>query len=233
MNPWWTHSLSQCDSLMLVFDVSSALPCPPFHYSLFHVLHLTFHVILLCSQELDFIQQLAQVLLTDFCLLTLHQGNLRSQIKGQPCIIKVNLSRIKDMNKTDWLQVIARVHMVVSLFFSFFFTKVGLFVYYDQHLFALCTLDHTFLLMCSNMCSCPWRKYRCWNSVSSLSGFTRPLCSMLTTLRKPSKHRTRPANMRPWKHRARLWQHNHTHTCWAVAQNWPCCCVWNTLAELP
>lgn len=46
---------------------------------------------------------------------------------------------------------------------------------------------HTFLLMCSSMCSCPWRKYRCWNSVSSLSGFTRPLCSMFTTLRKPSK----------------------------------------------
>lgn len=43
--------------------------------------------------------------------------------------------------------------------------------------------------MCSNMCSCPWRKYRCWNSVSSLSGFTRPLCSMFTTLRKPSRHK--------------------------------------------
>ena len=44
----------------------------------------------------------------------------------------------------------------------------------------------TFLLMFSRSCSWPRRKHGCWNSVSSLSGLTRPPCSMWTTFRKPS-----------------------------------------------
>lgn len=46
----------------------------------------------------------------------------------------------------------------------------------------------TFLLMFSRSCSWPRRKHGCWNSVSSLSGLTRPPCSMWTTFRKPSAH---------------------------------------------
>lgn len=45
----------------------------------------------------------------------------------------------------------------------------------------------TLRLMFSSRCSCPLTKNGCWNSVSSLSGFTKPPCSMWTTLRKPSK----------------------------------------------
>lgn len=47
----------------------------------------------------------------------------------------------------------------------------------------------TFLLMCSRRCSWPCRKQRCWNSVSSRSGLTRPPCSMFTTFLKPSAWR--------------------------------------------
>lgn len=46
----------------------------------------------------------------------------------------------------------------------------------------------TFLLMFSRSCSWPRRKQGCWNSVSSLSGLTKPPCSMWTTFRKPSAH---------------------------------------------
>lgn len=45
--------------------------------SLFHVLHLTLHVVLLSSEKLDFIQQFAEVLLANFGLFTLHNGYLR------------------------------------------------------------------------------------------------------------------------------------------------------------
>lgn len=48
-------------------------------YSLFHVLHLTFHVVLLCSEKLDFIQQFTEVLLTNFGLFALHYGYLNTQ----------------------------------------------------------------------------------------------------------------------------------------------------------
>lgn len=46
----------------------------------------------------------------------------------------------------------------------------------------------TFLLMFSRSCSWPRRKHGCWNSVSSLSGLTKPPCSMWTTFRKPSAY---------------------------------------------
>lgn len=47
--------------------------------SLFHVLHLALHVVLLGPEELDLIQQLAEVLLTDLGLLALHYGDLNTQ----------------------------------------------------------------------------------------------------------------------------------------------------------
>lgn len=53
----------------------------------------------------------------------------------------------------------------------------------------VCVQVHTLVtlrLMFSSRCSCPLMKNGCWNSVSSLSGFTKPPCSMCTTLRKPS-----------------------------------------------
>lgn len=46
-------------------------------HSLFHVLHLTLHVVLLCSEKLNFVQQFAEVLLPNFGLLTLHNGYLK------------------------------------------------------------------------------------------------------------------------------------------------------------
>lgn len=46
-------------------------------HSLFHVLHLTLHVVLLSSEKLNFIQQFAEVLLANFGLFTLHNGHLR------------------------------------------------------------------------------------------------------------------------------------------------------------
>lgn len=48
-------------------------------YSLFHVLHLTLHVVLLCSEKLNFIQQFTEVLLANFGLLTLHYGYLNTR----------------------------------------------------------------------------------------------------------------------------------------------------------
>lgn len=47
-------------------------------YSLLHVLHLTLHVVLLCPEKLDFVQQLTEVLLTNFSLFTLHYGHLKT-----------------------------------------------------------------------------------------------------------------------------------------------------------
>lgn len=46
-------------------------------HSLFHVLHLTLHVVLLSSEKLNFIQQFAEVFLANFGLFTLYNGYLR------------------------------------------------------------------------------------------------------------------------------------------------------------
>lgn len=96
---------------------------------------------------------------------------------------------------------------------------------------TMCLL--TFLLMCSNMCSCPCRKYKCWNSVSSRSGFTRPLCSMLTTLRKPSGPHAQYEKKSQKTKRGATGNTMYTYTCWAVEQSLPCYCAWSTWARLP
>lgn len=55
----------------------------PTLYLLFHVLHLTLHVVLLCSEKLNFIQQFTEVLLANFGLFTLHYGYLCTQSTAQ------------------------------------------------------------------------------------------------------------------------------------------------------